>query len=113
LIFINLAARLFKLWVVSHRSERGCSGFRIANTNEGYRSRVAKYLPVALHTLYRRRGSGTFESLTSDQTVVSQVEWHGKASAHPALFVKPLVAPHQNACWLFFMSGHSSRDQQV
>jgi len=79
LIFINLAALLFKL-AVSQRSkspEHGCFGFRIASANEGYRSCVAKYLPTALRTLYRRRGSGAFKSFTSDQTVVSQVEWHG------------------------------------
>src|SRR5215831_2275514 len=51
-IFINLAALLFKL-VVRQRSkspEHGCFGFRIASTNEGYRSCVGKYPPTALRT---------------------------------------------------------------
>lgn len=61
------AALTFKLRIVRHRSKsskHGCSGFRIASTNECYRSCMAKYFPIALRALYRRRGSGTFEGFT-------------------------------------------------
>jgi hypothetical protein len=71
---------MFKLQVVRYRSkfsEHGRSGFRIASANERYRSRVAKYSPIALRSLYRRCWRGTFERFTSDQAVIGQVEWHG------------------------------------
>jgi len=77
---INLFSLMLKLWIIRHRSkslEHGYPGFRIASTNEGYRSSVAKYLPITPRTLYCRRWSGAFESFTGDQTVVGQVEWHG------------------------------------